>query len=60
VWLDTADGSVPVGALDDPPPSQVGFVVDGDIDAVAGVTITLERAGVTPTTPGALIATARF
>jgi anti-sigma-K factor RskA len=62
LWLVTDGKVVPIGPLPDPSADTVHFIVSGDVNAVTGVSISLEDGGATPTTPaaGSVVASATF
>jgi anti-sigma-K factor RskA len=60
LWLVTNGKVVPIGELTDPSVDTVHFVVSGDVGAVTGVSISLEEGGASPTTPGPVVASAKF
>ena len=61
VWLVTESKVVPIGYLE-APTDTISFEVQGDADAVTGVSISLESGSDTPTTPapGGAVASAKF
>ncbi len=59
MWLVTDGKVVPIGQLADPS-ATVHFIVSGDVSAVTGVSISLEDGGAKPTTPGPIVASAKF
>ena len=59
LWLVTRDGDkVRVGRLPDPPNGEVEFHVDGDVDAVRAVELSIEPDEITPRQPSDTSATA--
>ena len=62
VWLVTDGRVVPIGQLEPPSAETVHFMVNGDVSAVQGVSISLESGGTTPSTPaaGSVVASAKF
>ena len=58
VWLVTDDNLVPIGTIPTTA-EEVGFSVDGDVDAVKGIALSVEPTG-TPDTTSPRIATATF
>jgi hypothetical protein len=59
MWLETSDGdTVRVGELPEPETSEIEFVVDGDVDAVRALVVSIEQAGLTPAQPSDATATA--
>ena len=60
VWLVTPGEHVRLGPVADPDARSIGFTVTGDTDAVKGIAISAEPAGITPSAPGQVVAAGPF
>ena len=60
VWLVTGEAPVRLGPIADPAARSIGFTVTGDVDAVRGIAISAEPAGITPSAPGPVVAAGAF
>ncbi|MET1000282.1 MAG: anti-sigma factor [Acidimicrobiia bacterium] len=60
VWLVTPGEHVRLGPVADPDTRSIGFTVTGDTDAVKGIAVSAEPAGITPSAPGQVVAAGPF
>jgi hypothetical protein len=60
VWLVTPGAPVRLGPVAHPDARSIGFTVTGDTDAVKGIAISAEPAGITPSAPGQIVAAGPF